>query len=49
VEESQIESAVTAQSDVFPGIAKVDNRLVILIDPVGLVADLGITRLDQAA
>jgi purine-binding chemotaxis protein CheW len=49
VEESQIESAVPAQSDVFPGIAKVDDRLVILIDPVGLVADLGITRLDLAA
>jgi purine-binding chemotaxis protein CheW len=49
VEESQIESAATDQSDVFPGIAKVDDRLVILIDPVGLVAELGITRVEAAA
>jgi purine-binding chemotaxis protein CheW len=49
VEESQIESAATDQSDVFPGIAKVDDRLVILIDPVGLVAELGITRIEAAA
>jgi purine-binding chemotaxis protein CheW len=48
VEESQIESAVT-EGNVFPGIAKVDDRLVILIDPVGLVADLGISRLAAAA
>jgi hypothetical protein len=35
--------------NVFPGIAKVDDRLIILIDPVGLVADLGISRVEAAA
>jgi purine-binding chemotaxis protein CheW len=49
VEESQIEPAVTSEDNVFSGIAKVDDRLVILIDPVGLVRDLGITRLEAAA
>jgi hypothetical protein len=35
--------------DVFTGIAKVDDRLVILIDPAGLLTDLGITRLEAVA
>ena len=48
VDESQIEPAA-AQSDVFPGIAKVDDRLVILIDPVALVTELGVTRVEVAA
>ena len=48
VQESQIESAVT-DGNVFPGTAKVDDRLIILIDPVGLVADVGITRSEAAA
>jgi purine-binding chemotaxis protein CheW len=49
VEESQIEPAVAAEDNVFSGIAKVDDRLVILIDPVGLVRELGITRLEATA
>ncbi len=49
VEEDRIERDATARNDILTGIAKVDDRLIILIDPVGLLADLGIAALAAVA
>jgi purine-binding chemotaxis protein CheW len=49
VEEDRIERDVTAREDVLTGIAKVDDRLIVLIDPAGLLTDLGIARLEAVA
>jgi purine-binding chemotaxis protein CheW len=49
VEEDTIERDVTSREDVLTGIAKVDDRLIILIDPAGLLTDLAITRLKAVA
>jgi hypothetical protein len=36
-------------ADVFPGIAKVADRLIVLIDPAGLLVDLGVAEIAEAA
>jgi purine-binding chemotaxis protein CheW len=48
-EDDQVDRVTTAREDVFPGIAKVADRLIVLIDPASLLADLGVAALAEAA
>ena len=48
VEDDQVDRVATTREDVFPGIAKVADRLIVLIDPAGLLADLGVAALAEA-
>jgi purine-binding chemotaxis protein CheW len=49
VEDDQVDRVTTAREDVFPGIAKVADRLIVLIDPAGLLVDLGVAAIAEPA